>query len=144
MDYLGGPIKFLGPTGAMSAILIGLSVQYGLQGVFFASFLSGILLLLASAFKVGKIVSFIPASVVTGFTSGIAVIIAGGQIDNFFWNCFKRKQFNRKNSFLWNIGISDTLANCIFWFAGDWGYDHLAKEMAKCLSFIFGGNFAGI
>lgn len=80
----GGSYQISGPTGAMSAILIGLSVQYGLQGVFFASFLSGILLLLASAFKVGKIVSFIPASVVTGFTSGIAVIIAGGQIDNFF------------------------------------------------------------
>ncbi len=37
----GGSYQISGPTGAMSAILIGLSVQYGLQGVFFASFLSG-------------------------------------------------------------------------------------------------------
>lgn len=80
----GGSFQISGPTGAMSAILIGLSATYGLQGVFLASFLSGILLLLASIFKFGKIVSYIPGSVITGFTSGIAIIIASGQIDNFF------------------------------------------------------------
>ena len=42
------------------------------------------MLLMASIFKFGKVVSFIPASVITGFTSGISIIIAGGQIDNFF------------------------------------------------------------
>lgn len=80
----GASYQISGPTGAMSAILIGLSMQYGLQGVFFAGFLSGILLIIAAIFKVGKLVSFIPASVITGFTSGIAIIIAGGQIDNLF------------------------------------------------------------
>lgn len=80
----GASYQISGPTGAMSAILIGLSTTYGLQGVFVASFISGLMLLLASIFKFGKIVSFIPTSVITGFTSGIAIIIAGGQIDNFF------------------------------------------------------------
>lgn len=42
------------------------------------------MLLIASLFKFGKVVSFIPSSVITGFTSGIAIIIATGQIDNFF------------------------------------------------------------
>lgn len=80
----GASYQISGPTGAMSAILIGLSMHYGLQGVFIAGFLSGILLILASLLKVGKLVSFIPTSVIVGFTSGIAIIIAGGQIDNFF------------------------------------------------------------
>ncbi|WP_302132909.1 SulP family inorganic anion transporter [Thomasclavelia spiroformis] len=80
----GASYQISGPTGAMSAILIGLSTTYGLQGVFVASFISGLMLLLASIFKFGRIVSFIPASVITGFTSGIAIIIAGGQLDNFF------------------------------------------------------------
>lgn len=80
----GASYQISGPTGAMSAILIGLSTTYGLQGVFIASFLSGCMLVIASLFKFGKIVSFIPNSVITGFTSGIAIIIALGQIDNFF------------------------------------------------------------
>lgn len=53
-----------GPTGAMSANLIGLSTTYGLQGVFVASFISGVMLLIASLFKFGKVVSFIPSSVI--------------------------------------------------------------------------------
>ena len=80
----GASYQISGPTGAMSAILIGLSTTYGLQGVFIASFISGVMLLIASLFKFGKVVSFIPSSVITGFTSGIAIIIATGQIDNFF------------------------------------------------------------
>ena len=80
----GASYQISGPTGAMSAILIGLSTTYGLQGVFIASFLSGCMLIIASLFKFGKVVSFIPTSVITGFTSGIAIIIALGQIDNFF------------------------------------------------------------
>ena len=80
----GASYQISGPTGAMSAILIGLSTTYGLQGVFIASFLSGCMLIIASLLKFGKVVSFIPTSVITGFTSGIAIIIALGQIDNFF------------------------------------------------------------
>ena len=64
----GASYQISGPTGAMSAILIGLSIQYGLEGVFAASFLSGILLTAAALLKAGKIVSYIPNSVITGFT----------------------------------------------------------------------------
>ena len=80
----GASYQISGPTGAMSAILIGLSAQYGIQAVFLASCMSGIILIICSLIKAGKLVSYIPASVITGFTSGIAIIIAGGQIDNFF------------------------------------------------------------
>ena len=80
----GASYQISGPTGAMAAILLTLSAQYGIGGVLLAGFLSGVILLLAALFKVGKLVSYIPAPVITGFTSGIAIIIALGQIDNFF------------------------------------------------------------
>ncbi|PHV71424.1 sodium-independent anion transporter [Sporanaerobium hydrogeniformans] len=80
----GASYQISGPTGAMTAILIGLVQKYEMQGVFVVTLLAGIMLLLASFFKFGKIVSFIPAPVITGFTSGIAIIIALGQLDNFF------------------------------------------------------------
>ncbi|MDY4611291.1 MAG: SulP family inorganic anion transporter [Sphaerochaetaceae bacterium] len=80
----GASYQISGPTGAMTAILAGLAARHGLQGVFIAGFLSGCVLLVAGILRVGALVSFIPGPVITGFTSGIAVIIALGQIDNFF------------------------------------------------------------
>lgn len=79
----GSSFQISGPTGAMSAILITISAKYGIQGVLTACFLSGIILILAGIFKLGNIVSFLPTHVITGFTSGIALIIVIGQIDNF-------------------------------------------------------------
>ncbi len=82
---LGGAFyQISGPTGAMAAILISVVSQYGMQGVFVATALAGIFLILAGIFRLGRLTSFIPMPVITGFTSGIAVIIACGQIDNFF------------------------------------------------------------
>ena len=52
--------------------------------MFVATFLAGVLLFAAGVLHLGRLTSFIPAPVITGFTSGIAVIIALGQIDNFF------------------------------------------------------------
>ena len=80
----GASYQISGPTGAMSAVLIGIVAQYGLQGVFFACFAAGVLLLLAGIFRLGRLIGFIPMPVIMGFTSGIAIIIAMGQIDNFF------------------------------------------------------------
>ncbi len=80
----GASYQISGPTGAMTAILAGLAARHGLQGVFVAGFLSGCILLVAGILRVGALVSFIPGPVITGFTSGIAVIIALGQVDNFF------------------------------------------------------------
>ena len=80
----GASFQISGPTGAMSAILIGIVAQYGLQGVFAASLAAGVIILLAGILRLGKLVNFIPTSVVMGFTSGIAIIIALGQVDNFF------------------------------------------------------------
>lgn len=78
----GGSYQISGPTGAMTAILLPLVAQYKMQGVFVACFISGVLLILCGLLRLGALVSFIPAPVLTGFTSGIAVIIALGQIPN--------------------------------------------------------------
>ena len=80
----GASYQISGPTGAMSAILIGIVAKDGLQNVFFVSFFAGAIILLCAVLKLGRLVQMIPRPVITGFTSGIAIIIALGQIDNFF------------------------------------------------------------
>ncbi len=80
----GASFQVSGPTGAMTAILIMLVHKHGLNGIFIAGFMAGIMLILAGIFKLGRIIYFIPSSVITGFTSGIAIIIALGQLDNLF------------------------------------------------------------
>lgn len=80
----GASYQISGPTGAMAAILLTLSAKNGVEGVLFAGCISGLILIIAALLKIGKLVSYIPAPVITGFTSGIAIIIALGQIDNFF------------------------------------------------------------
>ena len=82
--FSGGFYQISGPTGEMAAILMSVIAGYGLQGVFAATLIAGVLLVLCGIFHIGRLTSFIPAPVITGFTSGIAVIIAMGQIDNFF------------------------------------------------------------
>lgn len=80
----GASYQISGPTGAMATILLSLSAKFGMGGVLAAGLISGVVLIAAAALKAGKLVSFIPQPVIIGFTSGIAIIIALGQIDNFF------------------------------------------------------------
>jgi len=80
----GASYQISGPTGAMTAILLLLAQRYGMNGIWLAGAMSGAILVIAGVLKFGRIVSYIPSPVVTGFTSGIALIIAIGQIDNFF------------------------------------------------------------
>jgi sulfate permease, SulP family len=79
----GAPFQISGPTGAMSAVLIVLVQRYGLEGIWVAGLFSGLLLLLIGIMRLGRFIAFIPAPVISGFTSGIALIIFIGQIDNF-------------------------------------------------------------
>jgi SulP family sulfate permease len=79
----GAPFQISGPTGAMSAVLIVLVQRYGLEGIWIAGLFSGLLLLLIGILRLGRFIAFIPAPVISGFTSGIALIIFIGQIDNF-------------------------------------------------------------
>lgn len=82
--FSGASFQISGPTGAMTAILVTLAAQYGMQGILLACFMAGIILVAAGVLKLGRMIYYIPSSVITGFTSGIAIIIALGQLDNFF------------------------------------------------------------
>ncbi len=82
--FSGASYQISGPTGAMTAILITLVAQHGIQGMLISGLMAGIILVIAGLFRLGRIISIMPSSVITGFTSGIAVIIALGQLDNFF------------------------------------------------------------
>src|SRR3990172_8267440 len=78
----GAPFQISGPTGAMSAVLIVLVQRYGLEGIWVAGLFSGALLLLIRLILLPRFIAFTPAPVISGFTSGIALIIFIGQIDN--------------------------------------------------------------
>lgn len=78
----GAAFQISGPTGAMSAVLIVIAGRYGLEGVWVATLLAGLMLILLGLFRMGRYIAFIPSPVIAGFTSGIALIIAIGQLDN--------------------------------------------------------------
>jgi SulP family sulfate permease len=67
----------------MSAVLIVLVARYGLEGIWVAGLFSGAILLVIGLLRLGRFIAFIPSAVISGFTSGIALIIFIGQIDNF-------------------------------------------------------------
>lgn len=81
--FSGAPYQISGPTGAMSAVLIVLVQRYGLEGIWISGLISGLFLLIIGILKLGRFIAFIPSPVISGFTSGIALIIFIGQIDNF-------------------------------------------------------------
>ncbi len=80
----GAPFQISGPTGAMSAVLILVANQYGPQALLLVGVMAGAIILLIGLFKLGRTVLLIPRPVITGFTSGIAIIIFVGQLGNFF------------------------------------------------------------
>lgn len=110
----GGSFQISGPTGAMSAILISVVAIYGIQGMFIATMMAGIILLIAGIFKIGKLISIIPMPVITGFTSGIAIIIALGQIDNFFGTKSEGANTIEKIMSYGKLGFSPQIGSVIF------------------------------
>lgn len=84
ISLLGGSrVQIGGPTGAFAVIVYGVVAKYGYSGLATATVMAGILLIMLGAFKMGGLVKFIPYTIVTGFTAGIAVTIAAGQIGDF-------------------------------------------------------------
>ena len=84
ISLLGGSrVQIGGPTGAFAVIVYGVVAKYGYSGLAAATVMAGILSIMLGAFKMGGLVKFIPYTIVTGFTAGIAVTIATGQIGDF-------------------------------------------------------------
>ncbi len=83
--FLGGSrIQIAGPTAAFAAIVAGVVATQGMDGLFLATVMAGILLILMGVFKLGGLIKFIPYTITTGFTAGIAVTILIGQLKDFF------------------------------------------------------------
>ena len=85
ITLLGGSrVQIAGPTGAFIAILLGITMQYGIAGLQIATLMAGVILLLMGIARMGVVIRFIPVPVIVGFTAGIGVIIFVGQWPDFF------------------------------------------------------------
>ena len=80
----GSHFQIAGPTGAFIPILLAIVLQYGYEDLLIAGMMAGVMLIIMAVFKFGSLITYIPRSVTIGFTSGIAVIIFTGQLENFF------------------------------------------------------------
>ena len=84
ISFLGGSrVQIAGPTAAFATIVAGIVATKGMDGLALATIFAGILLVLMGIFKLGSLIKFIPYTITTGFTAGIAVTIAIGQIKDF-------------------------------------------------------------
>ncbi len=84
ISLLGGSrVQVGGPTGAFVVVVYNVISQHGYDGLVLATLLAGIILIIAGYAKLGQVMKFIPHTVVTGFTAGIAVIIASSQVKDF-------------------------------------------------------------
>jgi SulP family sulfate permease len=82
ISVLGGSrFQIGGPTGAFVPVLAGVATEHGYSGLALATMMAGVILIVMGALRLGAILRFIPYPVVAGFTSGIAVIILMGQLN---------------------------------------------------------------
>ena len=90
ISLLGGsPVQIAGPTAAFASIVAGIVVTKGMAGLAVATVLAGIILILMGILRLGNLIKFIPHSITVGFTAGIAVTIAIGQVKDFLGLTFK-------------------------------------------------------
>ena len=81
VSLLGGSkVQIAGPAGAFVALLYGIVEKYGVPNLLIATMMAGVLLFAMGAFRLGTLVRFVPVSIVIGFTTGIAVVIALSQV----------------------------------------------------------------
>ena len=82
--FLGGSnVNISGPTAAFATIVAGIVAQFGTSGLVIATIMAGLILIVMGIFKFGSLIKYIPATITTGFTSGIALTIVIGQIKDF-------------------------------------------------------------
>ncbi|MHB1452420.1 MAG: SulP family inorganic anion transporter [Saccharofermentanales bacterium] len=85
LSLLGGSrVQIGGPTGAFVIIIYGIIREFGYAGLAMATIMAGIFLILMGVFKFGSLIKYIPVTITTGFTSGIAVVIFSQQLNDFF------------------------------------------------------------
>lgn len=84
ISFLGGSrVQIAGPTAAFATIVAGIVAEKGMDGLVLATVLAGIILVVMGFLRLGNLIKYIPYTITTGFTAGIAVTIAIGQIKDF-------------------------------------------------------------
>jgi sulfate permease, SulP family len=114
ISALGGSrVQIGGPTGAFVVIVYGVVQKYGVDGLLVATIMAGVFLIVLGVVKLGAIIKFIPHPVVTGFTSGIAVIIFSSQIKDLLglrMGAVPAEFLDKWSAFAVNIGAYNTSA----------------------------------
>ena len=80
----GSSVQIAGPTAAFATIVAGIVAKNGMDGLIIATILAGVFLILMGLCHFGSLIKFIPYTITTGFTPGIAVTIVIGQLKDFF------------------------------------------------------------
>lgn len=84
ISFFGGSsVNISGPTAAFATIVAGIVATHGISGLAIATVMAGIILILLGIFRFGTLIKYIPYTITTGFTAGIAVTIVIGQIKDF-------------------------------------------------------------
>ena len=80
----GSKVNITGPTAAFATIVAGIILTQGFDGLFLATIMAGILLILMGLLRIGSLIKYIPHTITIGFTAGIAVTLVIGQLKDFF------------------------------------------------------------
>jgi SulP family sulfate permease len=80
----GSKVNITGPTAAFATIVAGIIYSQGMDGLFLATIMAGIMLVLMGVLRVGSLIKYIPHTITVGFTAGIAVTLVVGQLKDFF------------------------------------------------------------
>ncbi len=86
----GSTVQIAGPTAAFATIVAGVAARNGMEGLAVATLLAGALLVAMGLLGMGSMIRFIPLTITTGFTAGIAVTILVGQLKDFFGLTYRR------------------------------------------------------
>ena len=91
ISFLGGSkVQIAGPTAAFATIVAGIVAKNGMDGLALATIMAGIMLMVMGFLGLGSLIRFIPYTITTGFTTGIAVTIFVGQIKDFLGLTFEK------------------------------------------------------
>ncbi len=103
----GSSVQIAGPTAAFATIVAGIVAKSGMEGLILATVLAGIFLIIMGLLKLGNLIRFIPYTITTGFTSGIAVTLVIGQLKDFFgvtYSVSPIETLEKAEAFFMNLG----------------------------------------
>ena len=111
----GSSVQIAGPTAAFATIVAGIVARDGMDGLVIATVLAGVFLIIMGICRFGSLIKFIPYTITTGFTSGIAVTIVIGQLKDFFGVTYPEgvrpiETMEKLAAFLENIGTVNPAA----------------------------------